>query len=417
MAADDTLTLVNARLLDQLAEQLHTIRVAGGAIAGVDSQAAPVAAGEAETDLNGRLVTPPLVDAHLHLDLCFTEDLLPANESGTLREAIGLWDQAKRALQPHDVAQRAAAAVIEEVGFGTGAIRSHVDVGGNAELRLCEGVLAARSATERLCDIQTVAFPQDGLIRDPKARENMHAALRAGVDVVGGIPHYERTPADGRKHLEFVFELAEKYDRDIDVHIDETDDPTSRNTAELAALTIERNWQGRVTASHVCALSSYNDVYAKQVIDLLAEARINVVTNPGVNLHLQGRFDTYPKRRGLTRVRELLARGVMVAAGQDCIRDPFYPLGNGCLLDQAFLVAHADHLSAPALLRVALAMVSTIPGGFTGLAPDALERGAPASFCIFSVEDWRDLIRLRPRPAAVFHRGVLAAGDLAGESA
>ncbi|MCH8920691.1 MAG: amidohydrolase family protein, partial [Chloroflexi bacterium] len=234
---------------------------------------------------------------------------------------------------------------------------SGVDVASASQMRLCEGVLAAREATRDLLVIQLVAFPQDGLIRDPNAVDLMRSAIRSGVDLVGGIPHIERTQREGIAHLEQVFDLAAELDADIDVHIDETDDPASRYTEHLASLTIQRGWHGRVTASHVCALASYDDVHAARVMDLLAEADINVITNPGVNLHLQGRFDRYPKRRGLTRVSELLKRGVTCAAGQDCIRDPFYPLGNGKMLDQAFLLVHADHMSSPAQIQQAFEMV------------------------------------------------------------
>ena len=293
------------------------------------------------------------------------------------------------------------------MGFGTGIFRSHVDVASSAGMRLCEGVLAAREDTNHECKIQFVAFPQDGLVRDPSALDLMRRALKAGVNLVGGIPHIERVPRDGLRHLELVFDLAEEFDTAIDCHIDETDDPQSIYTEHLAALTIERGWQGRVTASHVCALSSYTDVHAARVIGLLAEARVHVVTNPGVNLHLQGRFDRYPKRRGLTRVRELLDAGVICAAGQDCIKDPFYPLGTGQMLDQAFLLVHAEHMSSPERMKQAMEMVCCKAGEVVKLGHHRAEVGALANLAVWPVDSIPELIRLRPRPRAVLHGGRL----------
>lgn len=399
--------IVNARLPDR--KGLWTLRCSGGRIASLlpqdDAQHPIRSDAEGRLDAGGGLLTPPLVDAHLHLDLAYSADQVAENRSGTLLEAIGHWTEAKRSLTVENVFERALRAIQEEASFGTGYIRSHVDVASASELRLVQGVLAAREATQSLCAIQLVAFPQDGLVRDPQAQHNLRESLRLGVDLVGGIPHIERTPQDGLRHLQLVFDLAEEFDRDIDVHIDETDDPSSRYTEQLAALTIERGWQGRVTASHACALSSYDDVHAARVIALLAEARVSVVTNPGVNLHLQGRFDTYPKRRGLTRVRELLAAGVRCAAGQDCIRDPFYPLGNGRMLDQAFLLVHADHLSTPALIERAFDMVCRMAGEITFGPGYGLHEGSEASAAVFPASDVRELVRLRPAPTIVLRQG------------
>lgn len=394
-------------------EELWSIGLADGQIASLTPQtAAPPAtgAGGEVIDAGSKLITAALVDPHLHLDLAYSLNLVPENKSGTLLEAIGLWSEAKKTLTVENVFERALRAIQVEVSFGTGLIRSHVDVAGTAGLRLAQGVLAAREATRSLCEIQFVAFPQDGLLRDRAAIDNVREALRLGVDLVGGIPHVERTREDGVKHLKLVFALAREFDADIDVHIDETDDPHSQFTEVLAALTIQHGWQGRVTASHVCALSSYPDVHASRVIDLLAEARVSVITNPGVNLHLQGRFDRYPKRRGLTRISELLKRGVRCGAGQDCIRDPFYPLGNGCMLDQAFLLVHADHLSSPSGMRQAFEMVCDAAGQIVAPRRHGLRPGAAADLVLFPVEDERELVRLRPRPTHVLHDGVVVVG-------
>lgn len=406
-------TVVNSRHRSE--PGLWTIRLAQGRIAALERQTGdapqPVVGGAVGVlDAGGGLVTPALVDAHVHLDLAYSLGLTRPNQSGTLWEAIELWRQVKPSLTAAEVRARAERAIRTEVGFGAGFLRSHVDVSSAAGLRLCEGVLAARDATREICKIQTVAFPQDGLVRDPGAVELVRGALRRGVDLVGGIPHIERTPRDGLRHLELVFELAAEFNAAIDVHIDETDDPQSRYTEHLAALTIERGWHGRVTASHACALASYTDVHAARIIDLLAEARIGVVACPAVNLFLQGRFDRYPKRRGLTRVSELLARGVKCAAGQDCIQDPFYPLGTGQLLEQAWLLIHADHLSTPERFKQAGEMVCCMAGDVIGLTCHDKEVGSPANLCLFPMAAPEEIIRLRPRPTAVIHGGRLVAG-------
>ena len=414
----DITTIVNARLRDNPGPA--TLHLAAGRIASIENQAAPLPdAGKTPgvVDARGGLVTPALVDAHVHLDLAYALELVPENKSGTLLEAIALWSRAKAGLTAENVRARAVRAIRAEIGYGTGILRSHVDVASSAGMRLCEGVLAAREDTRDECKIQIVAFPQDGLIRDPGAVGLMQQALKSGVDLVGGIPHIERVPQDGRRHLELVFDLAAEFDADIDVHIDETDDPQSMYTEQLAALTIERGWQGRVTASHVCALSSYTDVHAARVIDLLVEAKIKVVTNPGVNLHLQGRFDRYPKRRGLTRVRELLDAGVLCAAGQDCIQDPFYPLGTGQLLDQAFLLVHAEHMSSPQRMRQAMEMVCCHAGDVVGLGCHRTDVQATANLTVWPATSGIDLLRQRPRPIAVLHAGRLVSGSAGGDDA
>lgn len=411
----DAIRIVNLRRRDF--PGLWTLRVDGGRVAGLDGpHDSPVPAPADAVDGQGGLVTPALVDAHVHLDLAYSLGLVPENESGTLLEAIRHWAQAKAGISAENTRARARRAIETEVGYGTGILRSHVDVGSAAGLRLAEGVLAAREDTVRLCKLELVAFPQDGLIRDPGAVENVRQALRSGVDLVGGIPHIERVPRDGLRHLELVFDLAAEFDANIDVHIDETDDPSSRYVEHLAALTIERGWQGRVTASHVCALASYDDVHAAKVVELLVEARVSVVTNPGVNLHLQGRFDNYPKRRGLTRVRALLDAGVPCAVGQDCIQDPFYPLGRGQMLEQVFLLVHAEHMGSPARMKQALEMACCRAGEVVGLGHHKVQPGASANLAVWPVATVAELIRERPRPRVVLHDGRVVAGSARGDS-
>lgn len=397
--------IINARRRDD--PGLWQFRLDAGRITAIEAQTAPLSPSGDVVNADGGLVTPALVDPHVHLDLAYSLELVPENKSGTLLEAIGHWARAKAELSAENVRERARRAIRTEISYGTGLMRSHIDVGSSAGMRLCEGVLRAREDTQRDCKIQLVAFPQDGLIRDPGAIDLMRQALKSGVDLVGGIPHIERIPRDGLRHLECVFDLAAEFNTGIDVHIDETDDPQSMYVEHLAALTIERGWQGRVTASHVCALSSYTDVHASRVIALLAEAGISVVTNPGVNLHLQGRFDGYPKRRGLTRVRELLDAGIKCGAGQDCIKDPFYPLGTGQMLDQAFLLVHAEHMGSPARMKQAMEMICCMAGEVVSVGCHRAMVDAPANLAVWPLDNIPELIRLRPRPRAVIHAGRL----------
>lgn len=391
-----------ARLRGQ--DGLHLLELKHDRIATVTpEQDAPLADGD--LDAAGGLVLPSFIDLHLHLDLAYSLDLVPPNQSGTLVEAIGLYAAAKESFTPTSVCERAVRAIEDEIAFGTGAIRNHVDVGQTAGLRLCEGVLAAREKTKGRIDIQIVTFPQDGVIRDPGAIDRMREAMRMGCDLVGGIAHYERTPTDSQRQIELLFDLAEEFDADIDCHIDETDSPESRCVEYLAAETIQRGWQGRVTASHVCALASYEPVHAAKVVALLAEAQVHVVTNPGVNLHLQGRFDTYPKRRGLTRVRQLMTAGVNVSAGQDCIKDPFYPFGTGQMLEVAHLLAHADHLSSVSQIERVMDAITVNPARAMRRTDYGLEPGCRADLVVLPVESVHEAIRLRPRPTAVLKAG------------
>ncbi len=401
--------ITNARLRGR--EGLSTIDLdEKGRIAAI-TETPPVAAAGAggsngTIDAGGGLVLPSFIDLHLHLDLAYSLDLVPENKSGTLVEAIGLYAAAKKSFTPESVCERAVRAIEAEIGFGTGAIRNHVDVGQTADLRLCEGILAAREKTRGRIDIQIVTFPQDGVIRDAGALDRMRGAMRMGCDVIGGIAHYERTPTDSQRQIELLFDLAEEFEADIDCHIDETDSAESRCVEYLAAETIKRGRQGRVTASHVCALSSYEPVHAAKVIALLAEAQVHVVTNPGVNLHLQGRFDSYPKRRGLTRVRELMAAGVNVCAGQDCIKDPFYPFGTGQMLEVAHLLAHADHLALPPQIEACMDAITVNPARMLGRKDYGIEPGCRADLVILPVPDVHEAIRCRPMPTAVLKGGV-----------
>ena len=395
----------NARLRRQ--DALFDLRLdEGGTIAAVAPATGTTGAAR-EIDAGGGLVIPSPIDAHLHLDLAYSMDVVRPNESGTLAEAIRHWSKAKTTMTVESVKLRALQAIRAEVSYGVGHIRTHVDVGSTAGMRLCEGVLAAREETGDLADIQVVVFPQDGIIQDRGAFERMRAGLEMGCDLVGGIAHNERTADDSRRHIEMLFDLAAEFDRDIDCHIDETDDPESKCVEVLATEALKRGWQGRVTASHVCALASYDDAYAAEVIALLAKAGVNVVTNPGVNLHLQGRGDRYPKRRGLTRVSELRAAGVNVSAGQDCIRDPFYPLGTGNMFEVGHLLIHADHLAGPEQIEQVGDMLTVNPARALRLDRYGTDAGCRGDLAVLPVESMHEAFRLRVTPVAVIKRGKL----------
>ncbi|TMB85917.1 MAG: cytosine deaminase, partial [Chloroflexi bacterium] len=274
-----------------------------------------------EIDAAGRLVVPPFIDAHVHLDAVLTVGQPHYNATGTLLEGIQIWSERKRSLTREDVKKRALEEIRWEVAQGTLYIRSHVDVC-DPNLTALRALIEVREEVHDICELQLVAFPQDGILSFPDGRELMRQAMELGCDLVGGIPHYEWTRDMGVEDVHYAFALAKEFNRDIDCHCDETDDPLSRFTEVMAADTMQQGWQGRVTASHCTAMHSYDNAYAFKLIRLLSRAQVNVVANPFDNVVLQGRFDTYPKRRGITRVKELLAGGVNVALGHDSIMDP-----------------------------------------------------------------------------------------------
>ena len=296
-------------------------------------------------DAEGRLAIPGFVDPHVHLDKVLISQSVRPNKSGTLAEAIEIIWERKRQYTVEDVAKRAGQVIESAIGNGVTHIRTHVDVDTIGGLRPLDGVALARSRYKDFIDIQIVAFPQEGILRNPGTEALMWKAMERGADLVGGMPFNENSYADSVRHIEIAFEVARKFNADIDMHVDETDDPQARTLEVLAEKTIDNGWQGRVTAGHTCALAAYPDDYAAVVIDKVAQAGIHMIANPATNLMLQGRLDHQPVRRGITRVKELLERGVNVSFGQDCVCDTFYPFGRDDPLEIAFLMAHAAHMS------------------------------------------------------------------------
>ncbi|MFO1298272.1 MAG: cytosine deaminase, partial [Rubrivivax sp.] len=309
---------------------------------GADPNALPAA--RDVLDAAGLLVSPPFVDAHFHMDATLSYGLPRVNASGTLLEGIALWGELKPQLTPEALIERALAYCDWAVAKGLLAIRSHVDVC-DERLLAVEALVEVKRRVAPYLDLQLVAFPQDGVLRSPGALANLKRALAMGVDVVGGIPHFERTMADGAASVRLLCELAAEQGRLVDMHCDESDDPHSRHVETLAAETVRLGLHGRVTGSHLTSMHSMDNYYVSKLLPLLAEARLNVVANPLINITLQGRHDTYPKRRGMTRVPEQLAAGLTVAFGHDCVMDPWYSLGSADMLEVASMGLHVAQMT------------------------------------------------------------------------
>jgi cytosine deaminase len=358
-----------------------------------------------EIDAGGRLLSPPFIDAHVHLDAVLTVGQPRYNRSGTLLEGIQIWSERKPGLTHEEVKQRALEAIRWEVAQGTLYIRSHVDIC-DPSLTALRALLEVREEVRDICELQLVAFPQDGILSFPNGRELLRRALELGCDLVGGIPHYEWTRDMGVEDVHYAFALAREFNCDIDCHCDETDDPYSRFTEVMAADTLEHGWQGRVTASHCTAMHSYDNAYAFKLLRLLARAQVNVIANPFDNVVLQGRFDTYPKRRGIARVKELLAAGVNVALGHDSIMDPWFPLGRGDMLAAAQLALFLCHMSGYEEINTVLELITTNAARALRITDRyGIAEGKPADFLILDAPSAFEALRLLPARLHVFKGG------------
>jgi cytosine deaminase len=360
-------------------------------------------------DADGRMAVPGFVEPHIHLDKALISERAPVNRSGTLDEAIRILWEIKRNYTVDEIADRASRVLTRAIDNGISRLRTHVDVDPIGGTRPAEGVLRARDRFRDLIDIQIVAFPQEGIVKSPGTELLMRQVMELGADVVGGMPFNEASPQDSRRHIEIVFDIARAFDADIDMHVDETDDPQARTLEVLAELTISRGWQGRVTASHTCALAGYPRDYADRIIARLSEANVNMIANPATNLMLQGRLDDYPKRRGVTQVKELLAAGVNVACGQDCMHDTFYPFGQNDPLEIAFLLCHASHMSQPAEILTVMDMV-TGNGAKALRVPDfGVAIGGVADLVVLDARDAREAFATRTPRRWVIRKGRLIA--------
>jgi len=407
--AQGTWAVQDVRLAGQEAAPAVDVVVAGDSVLAVGRGAAADVPAADRVDGRGGLLLPAYIDTHVHLDKVLIRDQL-AEHDGTLAGAIGSIHAAKRGYDVEDVRRRARAVIESSVLTGTTRLRSHVDVDTIGGLVPLEGVLAAARDCADIADVQVIAFPQEGILRDPGAADLMAEAMRSGATVVGGMPHWEGSEDDQREHVRLCFDLAVAHDADVDMHVDETDDGSVRTLAMVVAETERRGWQGRVTVGHVCALAAADDEYADEVVAGCARAGITVVANPVTNLVLQGRGDRGLVRRGTTRIRELMAAGVPVAFGQDCVQDGFYPFGRGDLLEVAMVSAHTAHLTTHDEQLAALAAVTTVPADVWRLGPAyGVAPGARADLQLHAAGTWPEVLRLQDPPTHVWSRGRLVA--------
>jgi cytosine deaminase len=359
-------------------------------------------------DATGNLVSQPLVDPHFHMDATLSYGLPRINASGTLLEGIALWGELKPLLTHEAVKQRALDYCDWAVSMGLLAIRTHVDTCDDRLLAV-EALLEVKKEVAPYIDLQLVAFPQDGLYRDPTARENTIRALDMGVDIVGGIPHFERTMADGTRSVTDLCEIAAERGLMVDLHCDETDDPHSRHIEQLAYETQRLGLQGRVAGSHLTSMHSMDNYYVSKLIALIAEADVSVIPNPLINIMLQGRHDTYPKRRGMTRVPEMIKAGIRVGFGQDCVLDPWYSLGTADMLDVAFMGLHVAQMSSPQDMRRCFDMVTKVNAEIMGLDNYGLEVGKTASLVVLDAGNPVEALRLRAERLCVIAKGKIVA--------
>jgi cytosine deaminase len=358
-----------------------------------------------EIDAKGALTTPAFIDPHIHLDKVNILDVVRNNVSGTLTEAIEIiWDK-KRNYTVGDVVVRASEVVEKGIGNGTLFFRTHVDVDTIGGLKPLEGVLALREKYKDLVKMQIVAFPQEGILKDPGCSDLMRQAMKMGADIVGGMPANENSPSDSLEHVKFCFELAREFDADIDMHVDETDDPFYRTLEMVADETIKNKWHGRVTAGHTCALAAYDNHYANYVMDKVKEAGMFMITNPVTNLMLQGRLDEQPIRRGITRVKELLERNITVSFGQDCVRDTFYPFGSADMLQVANITAHAAQMSLPSERSKVFDMITDDAARIMRLNDYGIFAGANADLVITDTENTDLAIGQQPIRKYVISKG------------
>ena len=367
-------------------------------------------------DAEGQLLSPPFVDPHFHMDATLSLGLPRLNRSGTLLEGIALWGELKPLLTHEAVVERALRYCDLAVSQGLLAIRSHVDIS-DPRLITVDALLEVRARVAPYIELQLVAFPQDGYFRSPGAVELLRAALDRGVDIVGGIPHFERTMAEGTASVEALFRLAADRGRPIDIHCDESDDPLSRHVETMAAETHRFGLGRRATASHVTSMHSMDNYYASKLIALIAESGMNVIANPLINITLQGRHDTYPKRRGLTRVPELLAAGVPVAFGQDCTMDPWYSLGSADMLEVAHMAVHVAQMTAPDAMRLCFHSVTTTGAQVMGLTGYGIEVGNRADFVLLQARSAVEAVRLKPTRLVVVKGGRMIAATPARRTA
>ena len=382
------------------------VLVADGSIVNVSPRLNAAAA--RTIDAAGCLLTPPFVDPHFHMDATLSYGLPRVNRSGTLLEGIALWGELKPHLTQEALVERALAYCDWAVARGLLAIRTHVDVC-DPRLLAVEALLHVKEKVKPYLDLQLVAFPQDGVLRSPGALALLEKSLAMGVDVVGGIPHFERTMADGAESVRLLCEIAARQGRLVDMHCDESDDPLSRHVESLAAQSMRLGLQGRVNGSHLTSMHSMDNYYVSKLIPLMAEAGVSAVANPLINITLQGRHDTYPKRRGMTRVPELMAAGITVGFGHDCVMDPWYSLGSGDMLEVASMGLHVAQMTSQDGMRACFEAVTTNAAKILHLDGYGIAPGKRADFVLLQARDPVEAMRLRATRLYVVRAGRIVA--------
>ncbi|OZH54860.1 cytosine deaminase [Hydrocoleum sp. CS-953] len=367
------------------------------------------ASAQKEIEIEEKLVTPPFIESHIHLDSTLTAGKPRWNQSGTLFEGIEIWGEQKQKLTIEDVKKRAIETIKNQAKQGVLFVRTHVDVS-EPTLTALQALLEVKETVKDWINLQIVAFPQDGIYSQDENLTFLETALQLGVDGVGGIPHYEFTREDGVKSIHHIFDLAEQYDCFIDIHCDEIDDDQSRFLEVVAACAIRTGLTSQVTASHTTAFASYNNAYAFKLMSLLEKSKINFVANPLINITLQGRNDTYPKRRGVTRVKELWQNGLNVSFGHDCVQDPWYNLGTGNMLDVAYMGVHICQMTGIPEINACYQMI-TRNGAKTLDVEDryGIEVGKPGNLIVLDAKNPFHAIRKRATVKYVFSQGKLLA--------
>ncbi len=398
--------ITNATLPD--GRKNMSVAVQAGKI--VEVTEGPIAGAQAHetVDAQGYLLTPHFVDPHFHMDATLSYGLPRVNESGTLLEGIALWGELKPLLTADAMIERALAYCDWAVARGLLAIRSHVDTS-DPSLLPVQAMLEVKKRVAGYIDLELVAFPQDGVLRTQGGLDSLKKALDLGVDVVGGIPHFERTMAQGAESVKLLCELAAERGKLVDMHCDETDDPMSRHIETLAFETQRLGLQGRVNGSHCTSMHSMDNYYVSKLIPLIAESGVSVTANPLINITLQGRHDTYPKRRGMTRVPELMAGGVNVAFGHDCVMDPWYGMGSGDMLEVAHMGLHVAQMTSQKGIRACYDAVTVNAAKVMHLQGYGLDVGCDASFVLLQAGDVVEAIRLKANRLRVWRRGALVA--------
>ncbi len=362
-----------------------------------------------EVDAAGNLVLPTYVNGHIHLDKCFLQEKMRPNKDYTFGECLELTWEHKARYTTDAILERAGRAIREGLLNGTTVFRAFADVDSIGQLRGLEGLLALRERWRDVAHIEVVAFPQEGILRNPGTAELLEEAMRLGADVVGGLPWFERLDEDARAHIDVCFALARRYDKDIHMLVDDTDNPLSRTLEYLAVKTMREGYQGRVSASHCGALAAYNEVHAHKVMDLLREANVSISSNPHISLVVQGRYDQEPIRRGITRIKQLWQHGVNVFSSQDDVADPFYPFGRNDQQEVVAYLCHTAHLASPSEIEAAFDFVTSNAARALRLLDYGVEPGCRANLNVLAAPTLREVVRLQQPPRVVMREGKVLA--------